>query len=283
MLHHDVMTIRAAIALVVGSIAIAACGSGDDATPTSVEVTLVTTTTTEPVFVPVDSAAPVDANDANADADGSGAGVDEPVTTEVVATDVSTTSVPAPVGTESASSVPTATDPAPPTTDPVAEANFTLDVNGLGSALFGADPEGTIGFVSSFLGEPTGDTGWVDPFSIGPCGGTELRQVDWGQLRLEFGDVSSVRQDRPHFYAYTYGAEGSLGAVVPPGLSTPLGITAGSRVEALIEAYPTVELRSADEFIAANFFVNANFSGRMSGLADDDVVEVIIGGVPCVG
>ena len=273
-LHHEDMNIRPAIAVAVFSIAVAACGSGDEATPTSVEATSPTTTTNEPVFVPVESAPT---------ADGSGAAAEEPVTTVVATTDAPTTTELASTDSTAPDSETPSTDPGTPTTDPVAAAAFTLDVDGLGSTSFGADPEGTISFVSNFLGEPTADTGWVDPFTIGPCGGTELRQVDWDALRLEFGDVSSVRQDRSHFYAYTYGAEGSLGQVEPSGLATPLGITVGSTVDELIQAYPAVELRSEDEFIAANFFVNDNFSGRMSGLADDDVIEVIIGGIPCAG
>ena len=279
MLHHEAMNVRPAITVAICSIAVAACGSGDEATPTSLEVIPIptTTSTTEPVFVPVDSAPDGELGEGG---DGSGSTDGE---STVESTTTSTTLVSETGDGSVPVSEPPSTDAPTSTTDPLDGGDFTLDVDGLGSTSFGADPEGTISFVSSFFGEPTADTGWVDPFTIGPCGGTELRQVDWNELRLEFGDVSAVRQDRPHFYAYTYGAEGSLGAVQPSGLATPLDITTGSSVNDLIEAYPTVELRSADEFIAANFFVNDNLSGRLSGLADDDVVELIIGGIPCVG
>ncbi len=80
-----------------------------------------------------------------------------------------------------------------------------LSGDGIGSADFGADPEGVIEYVNSFLGAPTNDTGWIDPLTIGLCSGAEIRQVSWGVLSLLFGDVSEVVQGRRHFFAYAYG------------------------------------------------------------------------------
>ena len=145
---------------------------------------------------------------------------------------------------------------------------------------FGADPDGVITFVTSFLGGATADTGWVDPFTIGACGGTQLRQVTWGDLQLEFGDVSDIAEGRPHFYAYYYGKEGQSSAS-PAGLETAEGISVGSTVAQLLAAYPTVQLRIGDEFMNDSFFVNDNLTGRLSGLADPDVVQMVIGGIPC--
>ncbi len=99
-------------------------------------------------------------------------------------------------------------------------ADFSLETDGLGAVSFGADPDGVITFVTSFLGGATADTGWVDPFTIGACGGTQLRQVTWGDLQLEFGDVSNIAEGRPHFYAYYYGKEGSSTAS-PAGSRPP--------------------------------------------------------------
>ena len=58
-----------------------------------------------------------------------------------------------------------------------------LSGEGIGSAEFGAEPESVISYISSFLGEPTNDTGWIDPLSVGACPGTEIRFVDWGRCR----------------------------------------------------------------------------------------------------
>lgn len=245
-------------------LALAACGGGsDDAEDSLPEVTLITTTTSLAPFVPADSAPATDV-----------------ASDETVAT---------PALTEPPPETAPPTEPAPDTTlapetttttTPPPDAGFVLGTDGLGSVSFGADPDGVIAFVTSFLGGATADTGWVDPFTIGACGGTQLRQVSWGDLQLEFGDVSTITDGRPHFYAYFYGREG-ISSATPPGLATSEGITVGSTVAALLQAYPGVQLRSGDEFMNDSFFVNDNLTGRLSGLADPDVVELIIGGIPC--
>lgn len=233
------------------------CGGGsDESTTTTPVITLITTPTTEVVVLTV--APPETASSTEPDTAGT-----VPETTE--SPDVAST--PPPV--------------AAPTTNDI-ETRFTLTTGGVGTTSFGADPDGTIAFVSSFLGQPTGDTGWVDPFTIGPCGGTQLRQVNWGNLQLEFGDASTVLEGRTHFYAYTYGQEGSPTAA-PAGLSTPEGITVGSSVGSLLAAYPNTQLLTADDFTPDSFVVNDNLRGRLSGLSDTDVVELIVGGLPCEG
>lgn len=284
------MKLRPVVVVVaVCSLVAVACGSGDEATSTSDVVTRVTgvtaaptTSTTEPLFAPADSVPDGDQSD---DTGVDESSPDEPADPEPTSTDVAVDTSAAPIETAPPESGPPRTDASTSTTEPSGAAGFTLATDGLGSASFGADPDGTISFVSSFYGEPTADTGWVDPFTIGDgsCGGAGQRQVEWDDLRLEFGDVSDIRQDRRHFFAYSYGEEGSLGEVVPAGLATPLGITAGSTVGQLIEAYPSTDLRVGDDFIAPNFAVNVNLTGRMSGLADDDIVELVIGGVSCAG
>ena len=71
--------------------------------------------------------------------------------------------------------------------------------------VFTGAPDGVITYLSSFIGAATGDTGWVDPFEISACSGTELRIVSWGALQLTFGDVSKVLQGRRHFFSFAYG------------------------------------------------------------------------------
>ena len=95
--------------------------------------------------------------------------------------------------------------------------------------------------------------------------------MTWGDLQLEFGDVSDVAEGRPHFYAYYYGKEGSSTAT-PGGLETNEGISVGSTVAQLLQAYPGVQLLSGNEFMNDSFSVNDNLSGRLSGLTDVDVV-----------
>ena len=168
-----------------------------------------------------------------------------------------------------------------PTTvvDP-AVASLVLSDEGIGSAVFGAEPDGVISSISSLLGEPTNDTGWIDPLSVGACPGTEIRFVDWGTLSLVFGDASQVAQGRRHFFAYYYGSAGEVGGE-PVGLVTDAGITTGSSVIDVKAAYPGVTLNPEDDFTSPFFYVSDNLSGYLTGLDDDSTVTVILGGVGC--
>ncbi len=248
---------RAAVGVVVvGALVAAACGGDDDAAETLPSVTLITTTTVAP-----STTAPT-----------------APVDTSAAPSTAAPTTEPEAVETTTAST-------APPTVPPTTAASPAIDAlvlspTGVGQAEFGADPDGVVGYVSSFLGEPTNDTGWIDPLTIGACPGTEIRLVSWGALTLQFGDASGVVQGRRHLYAYQYGIDGELGAD-PVGLTTTEGVTVGSSVVDLGAAYPGVVLNPEDDFVAPNFYVNDNLRGFLTGLADDSVVTVILGGIGC--
>ena len=274
------MRTRPLVALTAAALVIASCGGGsDDAADTMPEITLITTTTSLAPFEPSESIPdesvgdPTDEGDTgDATAPESSAPTD-PVGPTTQPGETQPSIAPEVTATTSAS------EPTPSTAPPSA-GEFSLQTDGLGAVSFGADPDGVITFVTSFLGGATADTGWVDPFTIGACGGTQLRQVTWGDLQLEFGDVSAITEGRPHFYAYYYGKEGQSSAT-PAGLETDAGISVGSTVAQLLQAYPAVQLRTGDEFVNDSFFVNDNLTGRLSGLADPDVVQMVIGGIPC--
>ncbi|MEP1124367.1 MAG: hypothetical protein ABJH68_10805, partial [Ilumatobacter sp.] len=253
----------------------------DDADATVPEITLITSTTEAPVFDEGDGVVEPPTTDGTEDS-GPTAPTSDVDTT--VATPPSTAapttlgSVPDPVTSAPEPSAPAPTDPAPASVG----GDFVLGPDGLGAVPFGTEPEQTITFLTSVLGAPTADTGWVDPFEIGACSGTRIRRVDWNQLQLEFGDASDVVQGRDHFYAYFYGREGSATAE-PAGLQTAEEIGVGSSVASLLAAYPGITLFQGDDLIGPSFNVNDNLTGRMSGTADDDVVEVVVGGLPCDG
>jgi len=201
------------------------------------------------------------------------------------ATTLAPTTTGAPVtSTTSTTSIPSASSSTVvevPTTvvDPALE-SLVLSGEGIGSAVFGAEPDGVISSVSSLLGEPTNDTGWIDPLSVGACPGTEIRFVDWGTLSLVFGDASQVAQGRRHFFAYSYGSAGEVGGE-PVGLVTDAGITTGSSVIDVKAAYPGVTLNPEDDFTSPFFYVSDNLSGYLTGVDDDSTVTVILGGVGC--
>lgn len=251
---------RWAALIVVASLTVAACSGSGEADRTLPEVTLFTTTTpttTTEVLPPTEA---------------------PPETPVPVETDAATTTSPSTTSVTS--------EPAPTITAPEPASLFPLGPDGLGPAVFGAEPDGIIGFMSSFLGPPTNDTGYVDPFEFfGVCSGTRARRVFWGSLMLEFGDASNVAADRLHFYAYEYGTEDPAGLApgTPVGMATPEGVTYGSTVDEVAAAFPTATFLEGDAFIAPNFVVNDNFRGLLTGLARLDTVTVLTGGLPCQG
>ncbi len=163
--------------------------------------------------------------------------------------------------------------------NPAVEA-LSLGAEGIGTAAFGADPDTVISYIGSYLGEPTNDTGWIDPLSVGVCPGTEIRFVDWGTLQLVFGDASQVTEGVRHFFAYYYGSAGEVGGA-PVGLVTDAGITTGSRVTDVKAAYPGVTLNPEDDFTSPFFYVSDNLRGYLTGVDDDSTVTVILGGMSC--
>jgi hypothetical protein len=158
-------------------------------------------------------------------------------------------------------------------------AELVLRNNGLGSAAFGADPDGVIAYVSSIIGPLTVDTNWVNPQSFGACLGTEMRQVSWGDLTLQFSDISNVTSGRRHFFWYDYGP--SFGATIAPaGLKTDAGIGVGSTVAELQATYPSAVVGD-DPIGGPNFTINDGLAGFLTGVNPTDTVISVLGGTGC--
>ena len=239
---------RGAMLVAATALAIAACAGSDEASDTTLtKITLLTTTTIESTLLP-------ETPETNAAAE--------------------TTTAP----------MPTAPPPTfeATTTIPVPASPFSIQADGIGAAAFGAAPDGVVDFVSSVLGPPSADTGWIDPFEIGPCPGTELRLITWGNLILEFGDVSNIAEGRQHFYAYYYGSALTPTAT-PDGFATESGLTVGSSVAELLAARPDADLFTGDEFLGPNFIINDALRGTLTGLTDTDLITSFAGGLPCNG
>lgn len=254
-------------AAIVGMLTIAilaACASGDDnATATT---------------LPAVTTAPTTAPEAETTLTQPAPDVTQPATTPP-ATPPATVAVTGSTVTE-----PTAATTLPPTTttEPLAVQELLLTGEGLGSAVFGADPDGVIEYVTSILGGNTADTGWVDPYSFAACEGTIARRVDWGVLSLLFTDLSPIANGRRHFIGYEYGLFGQIGDE-PVGLRTPGGITLGSRVVDLLAEFPeaTVNAGEPEVGIPDNFYVSSVFWGLLTGATPDDYVTVLFGGYGC--
>lgn len=193
-----------------------------------------------------------------------------PSTTTSTSTTSTTTST-----TSTTTSTTTTSTTVPPTAD------LVLRRTGLGDAVFGADAEEVIEYITSIAGRPTSDSGWADPFSaFGVCPGTEVRGVTWGDLLVLFSDESIVSSGRRHFFAYSYGPP-FADTPRPPGMRTPEGITVGSSVAELRAAYVDVVISPGDDIFSPSFHVSDDLNGFLTGPADTDQVTSILGGVGC--
>jgi hypothetical protein len=260
------MPSRTSIAAVVAaSLLVASCSSGDDD---------VASTT-----VPVDSTSPTTgAETTPATTTTTTTTTTEPATTTPV-TDAAVETTP------DSTQPPTTTTTVPPTTtttEPLSVQELVLRDDGIGSAKFGAAPDGVLEYVTSILGGNTGDTGWVDPFTFAVCDGTVARRVDWGVLSLLFSDFSDDADGRRHFMGYEYGRVGELGDE-PAGLRTPGGTSLGSRVVDLLADFPEAAVNPGEQGIniPPNFYVSDDFYGLITGVEPEDVVTVVFGGYGC--
>jgi hypothetical protein len=205
-------------------------------------------------------------------------------TTSTLEPVVTTTTTPATTAasTSTTTSISTTTSTSSTTTTTLAPgAELVIRPNGLGDAAFGADPDGVIAYVTSIVGAFTVDTGWVDPLSVGACPGTELRQVTWADLTLQFSDESSVTKGRRHFFSYVYGPSFIEGSIAPAGLKTEAGIGVGSTVAELTGTYPSAVVNPGDDFGGPNFFINDGLAGFLTGVNPTDTVTSVLGGQGC--
>jgi len=157
---------------------------------------------------------------------------------------------------------------------------LVLSEHGLGSADFGADPDGVVDYVSSIIRQPTTDSGWVEPSGLGACPGTVARVVTWRDLALFFGDEAESFRGRRHFFGYTYGPPFAA-EIDPAGPATDGGITVGSTVQQLQTVFPAAGVNPADDSTPANFTIVEGLSGYLTGAGESDTITQFVGGLVC--
>jgi len=195
--------------------------------------------------------------------------------------DVTTSTTVAP-STSTSTSTTTSTTTAPTTSTVPPVKGLDVSGEGLGGALFGAEADGVVAYVSSILGDPTNDSGWEDPLAIGAaCNGTSIRFVDWTDLRLYFSDDSPAAQGLRHFAAFNYGPASDGVALNPNGLATANGVGVGATVEFLRASYPQVQISPGDDIGGPSFFIDEGLSGFLSGTSNADVIISFVGGYGC--
>jgi hypothetical protein len=201
--------------------------------------------------------------------------------TTSVAASTTTVAVTTTVLTTTTAVAATTTSVAATTTTIAPVLGLTLSGTGLGDALFGADAEGVIAYVTSILGAPTNDSGWQDPVALGAaCPGNEVRFVDWSDLSLFFSDDSPAASGVRHFAAYTYGP--AFGTTLTPfGLATEAAVGVGSTVAQVVAVYPAATISPDDGFTGPTFAIGDGLYGFLSGTTDTDTVTAVVAGVGC--
>lgn len=196
------------------------------------------------------------------------------------------------VSSEGTSTVPAPPVPAPsaPSTTgagaPTEHSTVLLRPDGLGVTAFGDMPEYAIAALTAELGEPTRDKTEPAFSSFGTCPGTTLRAVEWGGLAVLITDGATAYgiEGGPHFFAYQYRSDESLGLV------TREGVGLGSTVADLRAAYGAEVRVSSEQYApadpaAASFEVGAygpaGLYGFLDGTADTSTVTEIAAGQAC--
>ncbi|MFM7044790.1 MAG: hypothetical protein ACKOYG_04475 [Ilumatobacteraceae bacterium] len=214
---------------------------------------------------------------------------DEPsagVTTASAADSTSTSAAGSPADTtvppaeSTSTTAPAASVPIPTSTIPAVE-GLGLSARGLGTALFGAESESVVDYVVSILGQPTTDSGWIDPFAIGlACPGSEIRFVEWDDLRLFFSDDTTAASSVRHFASFAYGP--ALGSTPSPfGLETDGGIRLGDTVRDLRAAHPGGLLSPGDDVVGPKYQIEDGFVAYVTEAVGAGIVRSFQGGYGC--
>ncbi len=223
---------------------------------------------------------------------GGGGGTDgttAPTTTLVAAPTTvppETSEAPEETTTSTASTSTTSTTTTTTTTTTVPAGPLLLGPEGVGEVLFGIGADEAIAALTALLGPPDDDSGWVDSFSqFGTCPGTVVRGLQWGRLQVLFSDGPTEwgPEGWRHFFAYV--ASEFLGPNDTPDMATAAGISLGSSVAELQEAYGGVLDLVDDPIYGALYSVDELPGhpqwGFLSGLGPADRVVSIHGGIGC--
>jgi hypothetical protein len=166
------------------------------------------------------------------------------------------------------------------TTTTAPASGLVLGADGVGTVSFGQDPDSAIAALTSVLGEPSSDSGFVDAASspYGFCPAPQVRGVVWGGLTLLFSDGDTAygtAGEQAHLF--TYLLDGT-----DPAATTEAGVGVGSTSEQVRAAYPEAVQVPGDELVAPRFDVDLGGTEPLRLTLDDaGTVTAVTGGAPC--
>jgi len=160
---------------------------------------------------------------------------------------------------------------------------------------FGTDDDDTVDALTTALGPPLDDSGWLDSLSegwelFGVCPQPQVRGVSWGEggdvsLQVLFtdGDTDFWAGGVEHFFAFYYDDSSE-----PRGLATPEGIGVGSSLGDLKAAYDPAEIVIEEAFFDPSvgywsYDINTwtGLWGFATGQTDAHVITSVNGGQGC--
>lgn len=170
--------------------------------------------------------------------------------------------------------------PAPAAVVTTQPASTTLSAKGIGDTSFGTPANDVMNTLTILFGAPSKDTGSIESFSAyGTCPGQTIRVVEWGRLRVFFGDTVFGKNA---FFHYEYTDRDS--SAMTPVLAMNQDITLGSSESALKAAYPHAIVTPFEEGGWSSFVISsdqktgASFGGN---LGDTHKIYWINAGIAC--
>ena len=220
-------------------------------------------------------------------------------------TEAQTTTSQPPATTTTESSTTTTTSPTTTTTSAASTTtepgDMTVELTDEGIYVgtvwlpFGNDDDDTIANLTSALGPPADDSGWLDSLTdgwdrFGVCPSPRVRGVSWGEggdvsLQVLFtdGDTDFWFGGVEHFFTFYYSDSSA-----PTGLTTPEGIGVGSSLGQLKAAYDPAKIEILEAFFdpAQGFWSYdsqpwTGLWGFATGQTDADVITSLNGGRGC--
>jgi hypothetical protein len=169
----------------------------------------------------------------------------------------------------------------------VVEDPLVLRGDGLGSVALGDEAESAVEVLTSLLGPPDDDSGWIPALSgFGTCPGEEVRGLRWATLWVLMTDGTTEWRDDgvPHFFTYLNSV--FYDEVKSLGLTTEEGIALGSTLDALREAYGEDVVVIFDDFADGYIYSitvppPGRLGGGLTGDLDEDLITSIDGGSGC--
>lgn len=161
---------------------------------------------------------------------------------------------------------------------------LVLRPDGIDGAYFGDDASQVLDALTTVLGSPDSDTGWVDQMAnYGTCLGDTVRFVQWGSLRVFFTDGPSDWAPAGVRHLASYTQSGALSDHVLD-LVTSDGLSLGSPVGDIRALYGDDAVVDDPAYGPLFVYDPPGFGyqwGEVTGTAAEDTILSIVGGFAC--